>query len=103
LLKASALVWISTTPRCEGRIAPAARREQGKAADDAGVEDLPEGTDAVRQHDAVDAIIECCRASLRTCSSPLRPNPARRRDLQQHLVQRRIVSLRQCFDRLMVD
>jgi hypothetical protein len=31
--------------------------EQGKAADDAGIEDLPEGADAVGQHDAIDAIL----------------------------------------------
>ncbi len=29
--------------------------QERQAADDAGVEDLPEGTDTVRQHDAVDA------------------------------------------------
>ena len=31
--------------------------EQCKAADDAGVEDLSEGADPIREHDAVDAIL----------------------------------------------
>ncbi len=32
--------------------------QQGKAADDAGIEDLPEGADAVGEHDAVDAVLQ---------------------------------------------
>ena len=31
--------------------------QERQAADDAGVEDLPEGSDAVGEHDAVDAIL----------------------------------------------
>ena len=77
--------------------------QQCQAADDAGVEDLPEGADAVGQHDAVDAILKIgvlvAHMQFAACGRILRDAG----HLQQHLVQRRIVALRQRLDGLVAD
>ena len=77
--------------------------QQGKTADDAGVEDLSEGADPVGEHDAVDAVLQvgvlvanmqftACRGILRHAGK-----------LQQHLVELRVAALRQRFNGLVVD
>jgi hypothetical protein len=70
-------------------------REQRKAADDAGIDDLPEGADAVGQHDAVDAglniAVLVAHVQFAACGRILR----HARCLQQHLVQRGVGALRQ--------
>ena len=77
--------------------------EQRQAADDAGVEDLPERADAVGEHDAVDAILQIgvlvAHMQFAARGRILRDAG----ELQQHLVQRRVVALRQRLDGLMAD
>jgi hypothetical protein len=76
---------------------------QGEAADDAGVEDLPEAADAVRQHDAVDAVLQIgvfvADVQFAAGGGVLRYAWG----LQQHLVERGIGALRQRLDRLVID
>jgi hypothetical protein len=77
--------------------------EQGKAADDAGIEDLAKGADAVGQHDAVDAVrqIGVLVADMQFAAGGRVLGDAGH--LQQHLVQRRVAALWQRLDGLVVD
>ena len=74
---------------------------QRHAADDSGVDDLSESADAVRQHDAVDAILQVgvlvADVQVAARSRILRYA----RSLQQRLVERRIGALRQRFQTLL--
>jgi hypothetical protein len=77
--------------------------EQRQIPDNAGVEDLPEGADAVGQHDAVDAVLQVGVLVAHMQFAARRRILGHARKLQQHLVQRRVVALRQRLDLLMVD
>ncbi|WP_409193021.1 hypothetical protein [Bradyrhizobium sp. RDM4] len=74
--------------------------EEAEAADDAGVENLPERADAVRKHDAIDAILQIgvLVADMQVAARGRVLGDAG--ELQQHLVQRGIAPLRQRLDRL---
>ena len=75
--------------------------DQRQAADDAGVDDLAERADAVRQHDAVDAVLEIgvFVADVQVAAGGGILRYARR--LQQRLVERGVGTLRQRFKRLL--
>ncbi len=69
-------------------------RQQRQIADDAGIEDLSEGADAVGQHDAVDPIL---KIAVLVADMQFAAGRGVLRDagqLQQGLVQRRVVALR---------
>ncbi len=77
--------------------------EQRHAADDPGVDDLPERADAVREHDAVDAVLQVgvlVADMQRAAGGGILGHAGR---LQQHLVERRIGSLRHRLDVLLVE
>ncbi len=77
--------------------------QQRKAADDAGIEDLPESADAVGEHNAVDAVrqIGVLVAHMQLAAGRRVLGDAGH--LQQHLVELCVGALRHCLDGLMVD
>ena len=77
--------------------------EQRQCADDAGVEDLPEGADAVGQHDAVDAVLHIAVLVAHMQFAAGGRILRHAGQLQQHLVERRVGALRQRLDGLMID
>lgn len=77
--------------------------DQRKIAYNAGVENLAERTDAIGQHDAIDAVLNIGVFVADMQITARRGVLTHARCLQQHSVERGILALRQGFDGLLCD